>query len=109
MDLMLTLSGRTPVSVSAEVGYETDGIPHTVAAVIRMEDKSILSVVASSLSPARSVQEELSFWGDKGSLFSRRFGMELPSDLPKISFKPADSGEARIIETRREDFGRHLP
>ena len=110
IDLALVFAGGSVTAVDARV-LEGAGIavPHSFAALLDCDSGATVSVAGSYLSPASSVQEELSILGTRGSLFARRFCKEWNADPPAVFYKSADGTVARDYDMAAHPVGKALP
>jgi predicted dehydrogenase len=109
IDLLVYLSGGTVNELDGCVlqgsGFRTS---HSFACVFRT-DRATVSACGSYLSPADSVQEEISVFATRGCLFSRRFKPQWDMAPPQLIFKSSDGEILCEYDLCQRPFGRALP
>jgi predicted dehydrogenase len=85
------------------------GIPQSFSTILEMDCGAMVTVSGSYLSPKQSVQEEISIFGSKGSVFARRFCREWNTDPPVVFFKSRDGSASQDFDLHSRPSGRELP
>lgn len=111
LDLMLFVAGGSLRKLSSEFlsPREIPVRPSSLTFTAITSFGTLISGSCSYAAPLGSVQEEISFYGTKGSLFVRRFCLEWNAEPPLMCFKSADGTEARQIDAASLPCGRMLP
>ena len=110
IDLLLYLAGGEARGLRARVlDGEKEGMPHSFACIFDSTTGVTVSACGSYMSPANSVQEEVSVWGTEGALFARRFCKEWNTDPPLIFYKSADGSVCEDIDPTHLPIGKTLP
>lgn len=110
IDLLLSFSGgRVRAATGRLLGGSSTALPHSFACVLDTDAGPTVSACGSYLSPAASVQEEISIFGTNGSLFGRRFCRQWNADPPAVFFKSADGSVSREYDMTAYPSGRALP
>ena len=110
IDLLLYLAGGEARGLRARVlDGEKEGMPHSFACIFDTTTGVTVSACGSYMSPANSVQEEVSVWGTEGALFARRFCKEWNTDPPLIFYKSADGSVCEDIDPTHLPIGKTLP
>lgn len=110
VDLLVYFAGGRATAIDARL-LEGAGVPvpHSFTCILDHDTGVTVSATGSYLSPAQTVQEELSIMGTRGSLFARRFCREWNTDPPAVFFKSADGSVSRDEDMSRHPSGRALP
>lgn len=110
IDLLVAMAGEGQKELRLHfLSSPVNGMCHSFSAMYKTERETLVSAVGSYLSPAHSVQEEISVLGTKGSLFGRRFCIEHNIEPPMVVFKSADGGEVVDFDLSQRPSGRALP
>lgn len=85
IDTLLWLLGQTPVSVCASTPDISDwDIERTIAIVLKFRKNIFANLLISYEAPEMSVQEELAIYGEKKTIFIRRFQAQRSISPPSI-------------------------
>jgi predicted dehydrogenase len=109
IDLLLFCSGRRAATISGRALGADPALPDSFNCTLTMDDGSTIVATGSYLSPANSVQEEISIWGTKGALFARRFCREWNAEPPALYYKSLDGTVSRDYDASVYASGRPLP
>lgn len=110
IDLLVHFSGGLVTRIRSDVlKGEDSGLAHSFVSFFRTDSGVTVSACGSYLSPMNSVQEEISIWGTRGSLFARRFCREWNADPPAVFYKSADGSKMTDYDLSGLPSGRHLP
>jgi predicted dehydrogenase len=110
IDLLTFLATGTAVRVQSRLMRDGQGLPaHSFAAVIEMSTGVVVSASGSYMSPTNSVQEEVSVFGTRGSVFARRFCRDWDDRPPDVFFKTSDGSRNITFDLCSRPAGRSLP
>lgn len=110
IDLLLYFSGGKVTNLKAKVlADERKDLPHSFTCFFETDNGVTVSATGSYLSPVNSVQEEISIFGTKGSLFGRRFRKEWNTKPPDVFFKSVDGTEKKDFDLSDFSSGKSLP
>jgi predicted dehydrogenase len=110
LDLMVYLCGRAVSEVTGRLLSTSDRHPpHSFSCFYQASNADLVAASCSYEAPANSVQEEISIYGEAGSIFARRFAPEWNTLPPRVVFKKADGGELAEVPIAVERSARSLP
>lgn len=109
LDILLYFAGGIAQDLQARILCEKNGMPHSFTCFFNTDQGNTVSACGTYLSPAYSVQEEISIWGTKGSLFGRRFCKDWNIDPPQVFYKSADGSSQEEFDLLPLRKGRDLP
>ncbi|MES1242006.1 MAG: Gfo/Idh/MocA family oxidoreductase [Acidobacteriota bacterium] len=110
IDLLVSFAGPGTHRLRSRVLSDGgQGPSHSFLCFFDTDRGATVSACGSYLSPSDSVQEEISVWGSRGSLFARRFCPERTLDPPTVVFKDVDGVNLRELDLSSRPFGRGLP
>jgi predicted dehydrogenase len=110
LDLLLYCSGGKAQGLHARVLRSGKlAMPHSFTCFFETDVGATVSASCSYLSPADSVQEEISVWGSEGALFARRFREDWNTEPPSVVFKSVDGSVKNHFDVSQMPFGKELP
>ncbi len=110
LDLLIYFAGPGTHRLRARVLSDGEqGPSHSFLCFFDTDRGATISACGSYLSPSDSVQEEISLWGSRGSLFARRFCPDRNLLPPTVVFKDVDGRSLRELDLRNRPIGRSLP
>jgi predicted dehydrogenase len=107
--LFVNTGGAIKQLAGCHVLYSDSDLPHSFSAIFEMDNGAMITASGGGISPCRSVQEEISVFGSKGSVFARRFRQEWNADPPAVFYKSRDGSANEEFDLASRPSGRTLP